>query len=162
MIRRVTLALAALTLTLGLGGLFAVSASASTGTPCYQSSCDGLDPTLSYNRYTGYECNTGAYTVPGGTFNDIYSGTLEMRWGPDCEVNWGRYTVGTRYSGSEFYLSITGSDGTTNQYDFYGYTGITYYSNEVFSPGPATVCLGFVNNGSGIPPTPFCWTQPSS
>ena len=65
MIRRVALALATAILPLTLLVFSVVPASAGTGTPCYQSSCNGLDPTTSYNRYTGYECNSGASPVPG-------------------------------------------------------------------------------------------------
>jgi len=162
MIRRVALALATAILPLTLLVFSVVPASAGTGTPCYQSSCNGLDPTTSYNRYTGYECNSGASPVPGGSIANVYGGTLEMRWGPDCSVNWTRYTVGTHdqsYVGAHFWISIESSTGVTSYYHFTGQNGVTYYGNEVYSPGPATMCLGF--DSTGIPPQPYCWTQPS-
>jgi hypothetical protein len=162
MIRRAALAVAIATTSLSLGGIFAIPASAGTGTACYQKSCDGHDPNSSYNSQTGQECSTAAYTVPGGYFSNVYSGTLEMRWGPDCAVNWTRYTVGTHdsnYNGAHFYITTTASDGSSTTYDFIGQGGVTYYGNEEFSPGPATMCLGIIS--SGIEPIPFCWTQPS-
>ena len=39
------------------------AASAGTGTPCLQNSCNGLDPTQSYNQSTGVECSSGASTA---------------------------------------------------------------------------------------------------
>lgn len=160
--RRLPARLAAVLLgTTGLGAVAVATASAGTGRSCYQSSCDGLDPTSSYNSHTGAECSTGAYTVPGGS-QKAYGGLLEMRWGPDCQVNWARFTVGTTdpsFDGYTFVLSTTSSDGHTTSYSFTGDQGVTYYGNEEYSPGPAQVCV--VPLTSTFPhPFPACWTQP--
>ncbi len=140
MIRRAALALAAAVLPVTLFVISVVPASAGTGTPFF----------------------TAVTTVKGGSIANAYGGTLEMRWGPDCSVNWTRYTVGTNsqdYTGSHFWISIESSSGVTSYYNFTGQNGVTYYGNEVYSPGPATMCLGI--NTSGISPQPYCWTQPS-
>ena len=65
----------------------------------------------------------------GRLYRERLRGTLEMRWGPDCSVNWTRYTVGTNsedYTGSHFWISIESSSGVTSYYDFTGQNGVTY------------------------------------
>src|SRR6266508_2163616 len=81
-------AAATLVVTFGIG---ATAASAGTGTPCLQNSCNGLDPTQSYNQSTGVEWSSGAsavHSVPA------LGGTHDERWGPTGQTTRGRITPG--------------------------------------------------------------------
>lgn len=95
---------------------------------------------MSYSSQTGQECDTGASTVMGGTVAGD-GGTLELRWGPDCSVNWARFTPNG--SGTWYYLWVGRQNPGYNVpgYEFQGSAEVQYYSNQVYSPGPAQACV---------------------
>src|SRR5262249_38106042 len=73
---------------LAAGGLL-TAAPAFAATGCLHETCSGLDPTQSVNQSTGATCSAGATTpLSSGAFG----GTLQLRWGPNCETNWTRFT----------------------------------------------------------------------
>lgn len=122
----------------------ALSAVVPLATPCSQHSCDGLDPTLSYLLRSNPRafCSAGARNVsdlPGGK-RVLGGGLLEMRWGPNCQTNWTRFTSANN---DKYKILIVSSDGTlagnglNNGYTFSGAKGVAHYSDQVWSPGPA-------------------------
>jgi hypothetical protein len=123
------------------------SASAGTGTGCYQNSCNNLDPTKSYNSHTGQECTTGDYTVHS---IPAFGGTLDLRWGPDCTVNWTRFTPS---QGNTYYQiwTVRESDNYATTYEFLGQAGVGYYDNEVYIPGNAGACVSEWNGSQWLP-----------
>jgi hypothetical protein len=106
--------------------------------PCSGYTCDDLDPTLSWNASTHGTCSANAYSVVAiGADN----GTLQLRWGPNCSVNWARFIPNA--SGTWYYIWVgRQSPGwNTPGYEFLGSAGVAAYSNQVYAPGPARVCV---------------------
>src|SRR5947209_5479354 len=101
------------------GLLGAAPASAASG--CLQNTCNGLDPTQSINQNTGGLCSAGA-TAP--LSQSVFGGTnnLQLRWGPNCQVNWTRFTPadGGRYEIWVTRLSdgVWAGDGLSRAYVF--------------------------------------------
>lgn len=115
---------------------------AGTGTSCSGTSCDGLDPSASFNAGTGQECTTGDSTVHS---ESVLGGTLELRYGPDCGTNWTRFTPG---NSDKYQIWVTNLDtgvwagsGLYNSYVFSNSRGVSHYSDQVYSPGPAAACV---------------------
>ncbi len=139
-------AAAALVVTFGIG---ATAASAGTGTPCLQNSCNGLDPTQSYNQSTGVECSSGASTVHS---IPALGGTLDLRWGPNCQTNWARFTPGNNDT-YEIWVTrlsdgVWAGSGLYNPYIFSNAKGVAHYSDQVYSPGPAAACVRDITTNS--------------
>jgi hypothetical protein len=151
--RRRWLALAAgLAIAAGPLVAFAPAAFAGTGTPCRPVSCNNLDPTQSYNIYTGVECDNPASTVGNTT---AFGGYLELRWGPNCIVNWTRFAPA--HSGTYKITTTRLSDGVTTTYQFSGAPGVSYYDNEVYAPDAAQACVTELSGGKWLPRV--CYTQ---
>ena len=143
---RKLLATGALGASLTLGVLaVAQAASAGTGAECLGNSCSGLDPTHSFNQNTGAECSSGASDpadLPNGI--RVLGGLLELRWGPDCQTNWARFTPGNNDAYDLFVRNKSGVWAGTGlgQTDFFiGDKGVSQYSDQVYSPGPAAACI---------------------
>jgi hypothetical protein len=135
------------------------TAYAGTGTPCYGNGisalgvaqCNGLDPTQSYNFSTGGQCSSGSSTVLS---ENILSGSLELRWGPNCATNWARFTPGNN---DKYAIWVTNTDtgvwagtGLYNTYTWSGQAGIVHYSDQVFAPDPqpASACVQDITKGA--------------
>jgi hypothetical protein len=127
-----------------MGGMPAGAATVPAPASCYQHSCDGLDPTLSYLNGTNPKafCSAGAgdsSDLPNGV-RVLGGGLLELRWGPNCQTNLTRFTPANN---DEYWIWIKGSSGVTagtgtdNPYDFSNEKGVAQYSDQVWSPGPA-------------------------
>ena len=157
---RKLLATGALGASLTLGMLTAAQAAyAGTGVGCQGNSCSGLDPAQSFNQNTGAECSSGASDVadlPNGT--RVLGGLLELRWGPNCQTNWARFTPGNNDS---YDLLVRNANGVwagtgLNQDDFFiGQKGISQYSDQLYSPGPAAACIIDDTTHAG-----YCYEQP--
>jgi hypothetical protein len=108
--------------------------------PCSGSVCDNLDPTASFSSSTGAYCSANATTASGASIS-ADGGTLEMRWGPNCSVNWARFTPSS--SGHIYYIWVGRQSPGFNAYgyEFTGTAGVQYFSNQVYAPGPAQVCV---------------------
>lgn len=112
-------------------------------TACFQYTCDNTDPPTTYNQNTGVTCSNGAYTVAPKAGGRIQAdgGTLELRWGPPCSTNWARFTPNS--SGTFYYIWAGRQNPGYNVpgYEFQGVAGVGFYSNELYSPGPARACV---------------------
>lgn len=106
--------------------------------PCSTYVCDNLDPTASFSNSTGAYCSSSASTV---TSMSADGGKLEMRWGPNCSVNWARFTPSS--SGTTYYIWVGRQSPGFNAYgyEFTGTAGVQYYSNQAYAPGAAHVCV---------------------
>jgi hypothetical protein len=118
-----------------IGLTAATAAYAGTGTGCHGTSCSGLDPTVSYDYTNGGECSSGAYTVPGYSGN-VLGGYLELRWGPNCQTNWTRFTPGNN---DKYEIWVTNIDtgvwagsGLYNPYIFSNAAHVSHYSDQVW------------------------------
>lgn len=142
----------------GLGmAVAAPAATAGTGTACYESSCNNLDPTTSYNSSTGYECDYGATYPVGMPGETIVSGFLELRWGPKCGVNWARFTPNNNNK-YRIYVETGGVNG--EYYVFSNSSGVSRYSNQLYAPGPAKACVQLYTLGTWA--APICYAQPGA
>ena len=106
--------------------------------PCTGYGCDNLDPTASFDANSGAYCSANATTpVQIGADN----GTLQMRWGPNCSVNWARFIPNG--NGTTYYIWVgRQSPGyNTPGYEFTGVADQAAYSNQVYAPGKAQVCV---------------------
>jgi hypothetical protein len=146
--RLVVGSIAAVGLSLGLlGGLGITAAHASVypaHTPCSGNSCDYLDPGFSYQQYTNPPayCSGGAgdsTDLPNGAW--VLGGLLELRWGPNCQTNWTRFTPGN--DDHDFYSIWVqrDKDGATAGYDFGQAPGVSQHTDQLYIPGPATACV---------------------
>jgi Protein of unknown function (DUF2690) len=116
-------------------------------TPCYHDSCNGKDPGYTYNSHTGAVCSSGAYNVLSSNiyYQSTFEGTLQLRWGPNCGTNWTRFLPATN---REYQIWVTrlsdglfAGHGLYQTYMFSGGSGGVYYSDQVYSPGPAQACV---------------------
>jgi hypothetical protein len=115
--------------------------------PCAGYVCDNLDPTASFSSATGAYCSVGGTTV---TSISADSGTLEMRWGGNCQVNWARFTPA---SSGTFYCIWAGRQSpgfNAYGYELNGTAGVQYFSNRVYAPGAAHVCVEEWNGSSWV------------
>lgn len=135
------------------GGTPAGAATAPTPTPCYQHSCDGLDPTLSYLNGTNPKafCSDGAgdaSDLPDGV-RVLGGGLLELRWGPNCQTNWTRFTPANNDEYWIWVLSssgVTAGTGTDNPYDFSNARGVAHFGDQVWSQGACPGrCVGYLD-----------------
>jgi hypothetical protein len=145
--RRLVALAAGLAIVLSPVVALAPAASAGTGVGCYLTTCDNLDPTTSYNSHTGVECDSPAKTllsVPA------FGGTLDLRWGASCIVNWTRFTPAR---GNTWYQvwTVRESDNYATTYEFYGSARVSYYDNEVYAPGPAGACVSEWTGSQWLP-----------
>jgi hypothetical protein len=108
--------------------------------PCSGYVCDNLDPTGSFSNSTGAYCSANASTVSGSSIS-ADGGTLELRWGPNCTVNWARFTPAS--SGHAYYIWAGRQSPAFNAYgyQFTGTAGVQYFSNQVYAPGAAHACV---------------------
>jgi hypothetical protein len=108
--------------------------------PCAGYACDNLDPNSSFSSSTGAYCSAGATTVQGSTIS-ADGGTLEMRWGANCQVNWARFTPSS--SGTTYYVWVERQSPSFMAwgYQFTGTAGVQYYSNQVYAPSSARACV---------------------
>ncbi len=115
--------------------------------PCSGYVCDNLDPTASFSDSSGAYCSASASTVTSMTAD---GGKLEMRWGPNCSVNWARFTPSS--SGTTYYIWVGRQSPGFNAYgyEFTGTAGVSYFSNQVYAPGPAHVCVLQWNGSSWV------------
>jgi hypothetical protein len=115
--------------------------------PCAGYVCDNLDPTASFSSSTGAYCSAGGTTV---TSISADGGTLEMRWGGNCQVNWARFTPSS--SGTFYYIWVGRQSPGFNAYgyEFNGTAGVQYFSNQVYAPGAAHVCVEQWNGSSWV------------
>jgi hypothetical protein len=127
---------------------------------CVKTGCNGLDPTLTYRSGSNPRayCNAGSRTIVNSE-RRVFGGTLELRWGPNCQTNWVRFTpsnndaYGIGLYGSSLPKHFVGN-GIDHAYVFSG-KGITRYSDQVYSPGPAKYCVADETHKSAF----FCVTQ---
>lgn len=124
-------------------GLMATTAYAGTGTPCSGTNCSGLDPTNSYNSSTGAECSGSASTVLSA--NEL-GGFLELRWGPNCQTNWTRFTPGNNDKYQIWVTNIStgvwAGTGLSHSYMFMNQAGVSHFSDQVYTgPAPAAACV---------------------
>jgi hypothetical protein len=126
------------------------AAPAPTPKACAQGKCDGLDPTLSYLQGTNPKqfCSDGATSPLIGT---VLGGTLELRWGHNCQTNWTRFTPGNNDTYQIWVVNLTNGHwagtGLYNRYQFSGANGVAHYSDQVYSPGPARADVYDVTTG---------------
>jgi hypothetical protein len=68
-------------------------------------------------------------------------GTLEMRWGGNCQVNWAWFTSAS--SGTTYYIWAGRQSPGFNAwgYEFAGTARAQYFSDQVYAPGAAHVCV---------------------
>lgn len=118
-------------------------------TRCSGTGCDNLDPTQSLDAATGAACSTNASDAVGGSMS-ADGGTLELRWGPSCKVNWARFTPSG--SGSKYRIwASRKSDGfSSDKYEFTATAQLQEYSNQVYAPTPAHACVEQWNGSSWV------------
>ncbi|MBB2745541.1 UNVERIFIED_ORG: hypothetical protein FHR35_005404 [Microbispora rosea subsp. rosea] len=67
---------------------------------------------------------------------------LELRWGPNCETNWGRFTQtvsGGRYS---VWVQRQNPDLTVPGYEVTAQAAVNYYSDQAWAPNrPSRACV---------------------
>jgi hypothetical protein len=115
--------------------------------PCAGYVCDNLDPTASFDSSSGAFCSGSGSTV---TSMSADGGRLEMRWGPNCSVNWARFTPSS--SGTFYYIWVGRQSPGFNAYgyEFQGTANVGYFSNQVYAPGAAHVCVLEWNGSSWV------------
>jgi hypothetical protein len=130
----------------------ASNAYAGTGTACSGTSCSGLDPTASFSSGTGAECSGSSTTPLAGS---AFGGTLQLRWGPNCQVNWGRFTPANNDKYQMFVTNETtgvwAGTGLFNPFIFSNGSGVAHFSDQVFTGNdPASVCLDDLTKGGRV------------
>lgn len=113
---------------------------------CSGYECDNLDPTLSADSSTGAVCSSSATTV---TSMAADGGTLEMRWGPSCQVNWARFTPNGSSTSYRLWIEREDPSCPGAEFLFHGSAGVQYFSNQVYAPGSARACVEPWNGSSG-------------
>jgi hypothetical protein len=126
-----------------LGGLGITAAHASVypaPTPCSGNGCDYLDPGFSYQQGTNPPayCSDGAgdtTDLPYGA--GVLGGLLELRWGPNCQTNWTRFTPGN----DDFYIISIQRDGENaiSRYEFTQANGVSQHTDQLYAPYPILV-----------------------
>lgn len=153
--RLVVGSIAAVGLSLGLlGGLGITAAHASVypaPTPCSGNSCDYKDPGFTYQQGTNPPayCSDGAgdtTDLPNGAW--VLGGLLELRWGPNCQTNWTRFTPGD----NDFYIISVQRDGdpaNIARYQFGQASGVAQHTDQLYAPYPilVTACVTDTNFG---------------
>jgi hypothetical protein len=112
-------------------------------TACNGTNCSGLDPMYSFNSLSLQGCAVGAGDVWAG---DVLGGYLELRWGPNCQTNWTRFTPG---NSDAYQISVENLDtgvwagtGLYNWYYWVNQAHISHYSDQVYTgPQPAAACV---------------------
>lgn len=127
-------------LVMAIGSMAAVASTASAAS-CSGNGCNGLDPVA-----TG--CSNGSYTVLSGRYA---GGLLELRWGPDCQTNWARFTPADNATYSIWVTRLSdgewAGDGLEHVYTFSNGSGVAHYSDQIYSPGPASACVQSPQHG---------------
>ena len=118
-------------------------------TKCSGTGCDNLDPTESVNSSTGASCSAGATTATGGSMS-AGNGTLELRWGPNCQVNWARFTPGAGGAKYRIWASRQSPSFNTDKYEFTTTAQLQEFSNEVYAPSAARACIEQWNGSSWV------------
>ena len=118
-------------------------------TKCSGTSCDNLDPTQSLDARTGAACSTDATDTMGGSMT-ADGGTLELRWGPSCQVNWARFTPSASGSKYRIWASRQSPTFDTDRYEFTATARLSEFSNEVYAPSAARACVEQWNGSSWI------------
>lgn len=131
------------------------SPSSDAGTPappgpkkCSGTGCDNLDPTQSLDA-SGAACATNATTSTGGSMA-ADGGTLELRWGPNCMVNWARFTPGASGTKFRIWASRQAPAFDTDKYEFTATARLEEFSNEVYAPTSARACIEQWNGSTWI------------
>jgi hypothetical protein len=133
---------------------FAASACASHPS---SANCDGTDPAA-----TGCASLNSSTPLSWTDNNDFGGFTLDLRWSAGCETNWARITLKypINWITTCFDIKVVNeSNGHSGNIP----GGICnpaegqYWSNQVYSPGPAYVCIRWNSNGAGWPN----WTCPA-
>lgn len=108
-------------------------------------------PNRSYWQYTGNECS-GSATTPLAKNEPV--GYLELRWGPNCSVNWTRFTPNNNDKYQIWVTNInTGvwaGTGLYHSYQFSNSAGVSRFSDQVYAPDPepASACVEDMTTGS--------------
>jgi hypothetical protein len=117
--------------------------------------CDGTDPSY---------CSTLNSSTPLSWYDssDFGGFTLNLRWSAGCETNWAQIIISQpiNWLTTCFDIRVTNeSNGHTGNIPggVCGPSDNDYWSNQVYSPGPAYVCIRWNSNGAGWP----AWTCPS-
>lgn len=113
---------------------------------CSGYDCDNLDPTQSAAASTGALCSSGSWTVISTAANN---GTLEMRWGPSCQVNWARFTPSASGTSYRLWIERESPGCAGSEFLFQGAAGVQYFSNQVYAPGRARACVELWDGSSG-------------
>lgn len=95
---------------------------------------------------TGALCSSGAWTVISTAANN---GTLEMRWGPSCQVNWARFTPSASSTSYRLWIERESPSCGGSEFLFHGAAGVPYFSNQVYAPGRARACVELWDGSSG-------------
>lgn len=148
-IKRFMMAAAVLAAAPAIGLSAAGIAHAGTGTACTGGRCSGLDPNASFNSSTGAECGGNA-TSPRSA--SAFGGSLELRWGPNCQVNWTRFTPANNHRYQIWVTNQTtgvwAGDGLYKDHIFTGRSGVAEYSDQVWAgPDPASACVDDLTAG---------------
>ncbi|WP_433424744.1 hypothetical protein ACQP1V_18715 [Microtetraspora malaysiensis] len=106
--------------------------------------CDNKYPDQTTNN--GHLCSDGAYT-PGGGQRVVFNGLLELRYGPNCGVNWARFNPYS--SDGQYYLWVQRESDGFNTYgdQFFGWQG-DHFSRQVYSPVARSRACVFRHNGT--------------
>jgi hypothetical protein len=134
-------------------GVLPVSAVTVTATPAFAASCSGSSCSFLDPYQTG--CSSGSYPVM--TQYPSWGGEAQLWWSPACQTNWTVYHA----PGTSGWTWSTGVGNNYGQWD-YGppYTGsLTGWTDQLYSPGPATMCVSRTPSGGGQTQW-ACWTQP--
>lgn len=109
---------------------------------CSNIGCDNKDPTLTLNS-AEVACSADATTAVGGSMS-ADGGLLELRWGPNCNVNWARFIPGV--TGVTYHIWASRQSPVpvnTDEYEFSSTANLSEFSNEVYAPSPvkARACV---------------------
>jgi hypothetical protein len=142
MIRRSVIAAVA-GLLLAAGSLLVVSPAYAVPTgACYHDTCTAQDPYQTFNQFSLVGCGVGEYGVRTGY--PPFGGTLRLRWGPNCETNWTKFTPADN---NPYQIEVTRlADGVSvgdgyNPYQFSSGSGVVHWTDQIYSPGPAKACV---------------------
>lgn len=113
------------------------------GAACYSSKYDNTDPFS--NPYQN--CGVGQYPV--FSVADPWGGTLQLRWGPNCQTNWARLVPSnslTHRIWVERQLSNFFSVG--NKFQFSVPAGVPAWSDQLYAPHQARACDQVYQSGA--------------
>jgi hypothetical protein len=119
----------------------AVTSSPSYAASCSGYGCDGTDPSA-----TG--CSVSSSTI---LTTHYAGGLLELRWGPNCQTNWARFTAADNATYSVWVTRLSdgvwAGNGLYNPLTFSNNQGNGAYTDQVYSPGAASACVQSPQHG---------------